>query len=118
MPKTAIQPKNFGFGNDEMALRVYGLLRSRGRRVPEDMSVAGFDNYRTIAETLYPPLTTVDLPYQEMGRRAAQRLLNMIEGKAPEQNSPELVAGPVCWRSSVTALNSVRQMVSNGRNKP
>jgi len=53
-----------------MALRVYGVLRSRGLKVPEDISVAGFDNYRAIAETLYPPLTTVELPYRAMGQRA------------------------------------------------
>ena len=40
-------------------------------RVPDEISVAGYDNYRVIAETLYPPLTTVDLPYAAMGVRAA-----------------------------------------------
>ncbi|MDE2914726.1 MAG: LacI family DNA-binding transcriptional regulator [Paracoccaceae bacterium] len=91
-------------GNDEMALRVYGLIRSRGLRIPEDMSVAGFDNYRAIAETLYPPLTTVELPYLAMGRRAAERTLSLINDKATGPEGPEVLAGPVFWRSSVTAL--------------
>ena len=89
-------------GNDKMALRVYGILRSRGVLVPDEISVAGYDNYRVIAETLYPPLTTVDLPYAAMGVRAAQRLLALISGEARKDQSPTLVSGPVYWRNSVT----------------
>ncbi len=96
-------------GNDEMALRTYGVLRSRGLKVPEDISVAGFDNYRAIAETLYPPLTTVELPYRRMGQRAAERVLSLISDANETAGAPEKVAGPVHWRSSVTALNSVTQ---------
>lgn len=97
-------------GNDEMALRVYGVLRSRGLKVPEDISVAGFDNYRAIAETLYPPLTTVELPYRAMGQRAAEKVLAQIEGAHRDTGEPEKIAGPVHWRSSVTALNSVKTL--------
>ena len=102
-------------GNDEMALRLYGLIRSQGLRIPEDVSVAGFDNYRTIAETLYPPLTTVELPYPAMGRRAAETALGMIKGESGQHAGPELVPGPVHWRSSVTALNSVTKFRSKRR---
>jgi len=97
-------------GNDEMALRTYGVLRSRGLKVPEDISVAGFDNYRAIAETLYPPLTTVELPYRKMGERAAERVLSLITENSEEPGTPEKVAGPVHWRSSVIALNSVKRL--------
>ena len=100
-------------GNDEMALRLYGLIRSRGLRIPEDVSVAGFDNYRVIAETLYPPLTTVELPYPAMGQRAAEIALGMIKGEDEQLAGPETVPGPVHWRSSVTALNSVTKFRSN-----
>lgn len=89
-------------GNDRMALKVYGILRSRGLQVPDDISVAGYDNYRVIAETLYPPLTTVELAYTAMGVRAAQRLLDLISGEGRDQTGPDIVAGPVYWRSSVT----------------
>lgn len=97
-------PTVFCCGNDKMALRVYGILRSMGRRLPVDVSVAGYDNYRVIAETLYPPLTTVDLPYTAMGVRAAQRLMQLISGETREDRGPTLVAGPVHWRDSVTEL--------------
>jgi len=90
-------------GNDEMALRLYGLLRTRGLRLPEEISVAGFDNYRAIAETLLPPLTTVELPYRKMGERAAARLLGLIDGQEEKPREPVLVPGPVVWRSSVIA---------------
>ena len=99
-------PTVFCCGNDRMALRVYGILRSRGLKVPDEVSVAGYDNYRVIAETLYPPLTTVELPYVAMGVRAAQRLLSLISGEGRNTPEPALVAGPVYWRGSVTELPS------------
>lgn len=95
-------PTVFCCGNDRMALKVYGILRSRGLAVPDDISVAGYDNYRIIAETLYPPLTTVELAYTAMGVRAAQRLINLISGESPDDTGPDIVAGPVYWRQSVT----------------
>ena len=101
-------------GNDEMAMRVYGILRTRGLRVPEDISVAGFDNHRPIAEMLYPPLTTVELPYQEMGRRAADTLMGMIAGETPDPR-PTLVSGPVVWRASVTDMTP-KHNLNQGRN--
>jgi LacI family transcriptional regulator len=106
-------------GNDEMALRVYGILRTRGIKVPEDMSVAGFDNYRVIAETLYPPLSTVVLPYAAMGARAADLLLALIQGDTDLPTKPTLVAGPVSWRDSVvtvtTPKSSITLLQSKGR---
>jgi len=102
-------------GNDEMAMRVYGILRTRGLKLPEDISVAGYDNYRAIAETLFPPLTTVELAYGAMGVRAAELLLALIRGEAKPETNPTLVSGPVSWRSSVTVRNSVRYINSEGR---
>ena len=55
-------------GNDRLAVTVYGILRARGIAVPEEMSVAGYDDYRVISETLYPQLTTMELPYRPHGR--------------------------------------------------
>ncbi len=91
-------------GTDKMALEVYGILRSRGMKLPSEISVAGYDDYRVISEQLYPPLTTVDLPYRAMGERAAQRLLSLISGETRNAPAIERVAGPVCWRASVKDL--------------
>lgn len=91
-------------GNDEMAMRLYGMLRTRGIEVPERISVAGFDNYRAISETLFPPLTTAELPYREMGRQAAGLLLDIVLGGTAPPAEPIRVEGPVAWRSSVLAI--------------
>jgi LacI family transcriptional regulator len=104
MLKLAEPPTVLCCGNDQMAMMVYGILRSMGRKVPDEISVAGYDNYRVIAETLYPPLTTVELSYNAMGVRAGERLLALISGAGRDDRSPTLVAGPVHWRSSVTEL--------------
>ncbi len=99
-------PTTICCGNDKMALKVYGILRSRGLKLPEEISVAGYDNYRVIAETLYPPLTTVELPYAAIGVRTAQSLLSMISGEIRNEKGPTLVSGPVYWRESVTETRS------------
>ncbi|MBU1175443.1 MAG: LacI family DNA-binding transcriptional regulator [Alphaproteobacteria bacterium] len=104
--------------NDKMAMRVYGLLRDRGLRVPEDISVAGYDDYRIIADHLHPGLSTVVLPYETMGARAAQRLLRIIRGQQePGTTSTELVSGPPVWRGSVLSRTAnILDFQSIGRN--
>jgi LacI family transcriptional regulator len=60
-------------GNDKMAMRVLMLITGvMGYKVPEDISIVGYDNYKIIAENLIPKLTTVTLPYFSMGQMAAQ----------------------------------------------
>ncbi|MEU1387706.1 MULTISPECIES: LacI family DNA-binding transcriptional regulator [unclassified Nonomuraea] len=79
--------------NDQMALGVLRALREAGRRVPEDVSVAGFDD---IPESAYfwPPLTTVRQDFGEVGRHAFHLLLDFMAGHEPEARrlvEPELV---------------------------
>lgn len=94
-------------GNDKMAMRVYGLLRERGLRIPQDVSLAGYDDYQSISVHLHPSLTTLKLPYGAIGARAATKLLDMIENKArSEDNEPEKVPGPVIWRDSIQQVSS------------
>ena len=102
-------------GNDAMAMRVYGILRTRGVKVPEDISVAGYDNHRTIAETLFPPLTTVELPYSEMGTQAGALLLSLIAGDDHASEAPRKVEGSVFWRGSVTGDADTRSTRTKGR---
>ncbi|MCT9000209.1 LacI family DNA-binding transcriptional regulator [Chelativorans intermedius] len=94
-------PTAICLGNDRMAVRAYGLLRSRGLELPRDISVAGFDDYRAIAESLYPKLTTAELPYAQIGARAAETLLALIRGEAHSDGTPERVRGRIAWRDSV-----------------
>jgi DNA-binding LacI/PurR family transcriptional regulator len=65
--------------NDRMALGAIRWLREHGYSVPGDISVAGFDDIAN-TELSHPPLTTVHLPSEELGRRAATMLFDLIEG--------------------------------------
>lgn len=68
--------------NDLMAFGVYDVVRSRGLRIPEDISVVGFDDVPQCA-FMHPPLTTVRQPLFEMGQAAARILLQYI--REPER---------------------------------
>ncbi len=75
-------PTAIMFGNDLMAMRARPQLAAAGIDVPEQMSIVGFDNDIGICENLQPSLTTVTLPYLEIGCHAAEKLLQMSQ---PEQ---------------------------------
>lgn len=64
-------------GDDDAAVGVLGALRDTGRRAPRDISVVGFDDQRT-SSYLTPALTTVRAPTLEVGRVAAQQLINLM----------------------------------------
>ncbi|GIH91838.1 LacI family DNA-binding transcriptional regulator [Planobispora siamensis] len=89
--------------NDRMAIGAYRAIRRRGLRVPEDVSVVGYDDQEFIAAYLDPPLTTVALPYSRMGAWGARTLVDLIEGKVPEQreHTPVLMPCDLVRRSSV-----------------
>lgn len=59
-------------GNDKMAARIIQCLHRRGVAVPTQVSVLGFDDHPMLVHATDPPLTSVRLPYLQMGRRAAQ----------------------------------------------
>jgi len=84
--------------NDHMALGLLRALSEHGRRVPDDISVVGFDD---VPESAYflPPLTTVRQNFGELGRRALGALVDMIHGRDPA-GSLEPVAPRLVIRSS------------------
>jgi LacI family transcriptional regulator len=65
--------------NDDMAVGVYDAAKELGLRIPEDVSVTGFDN-ADIVKYLSPKIVTVDRPLQEMGYRSMELLLNSMDG--------------------------------------
>ncbi|HEY0117877.1 MAG TPA: LacI family DNA-binding transcriptional regulator, partial [Cellulomonas sp.] len=67
-------------GSDLLARGALDGLREAGRSVPDDVAVMGTDNWKLIALAARPPLTTIDLDLHEVGRRAAQLLLEAIGG--------------------------------------
>jgi DNA-binding LacI/PurR family transcriptional regulator len=64
--------------NDDMALGLLRALREAGRRVPEDVSVVGFDDIPAAAY-FGPPLTTVRQDFDELGRRALAGVMGLID---------------------------------------
>lgn len=66
---------------DETTVRVYGVLRTRGLHVPERVSVVGYGNHSTIAEMLFPPLISTELPYMYMDTLAADTLLGATDSE-------------------------------------
>jgi DNA-binding LacI/PurR family transcriptional regulator len=84
--------------NDPMALGLLRALSEHGRRVPEDVSVVGFDDIPEAAYFL-PPLTTVRQNFGELGRRALAALVDLINGREPAR-ALEPVAPRLVVRSS------------------
>lgn len=91
--------------SDVLAVGVLHALRRAGRRVPEDVAVTGYDDL-SFAPYLAPPLTSVRLPYEAMGRAAAAWLVSAARGQAeaPLRRvfQPELIV-----RESTTAGNAL-----------
>jgi len=80
-------------GNDEMAVGAYQAVRKARLRVPDDISIVGFDD-TPMASRVWPPMTTVRLPIREMGKAAARLLLKDPQEKAaaaPVSFTPEIV---------------------------
>lgn len=66
--------------SDETAFGVYDAAAARGLRIPDDLSVVGFDN-TTESGSVSPPLTTVDQSIEGMGALAAEIVLKLIQGQ-------------------------------------
>jgi LacI family transcriptional regulator len=82
-----IPPTAIFASNDMMAFGALDAVRTRGLRVPEDISIVGFDDIPQ-ATLIHPALTTVNQPLEKMGRVATQMLLDRL-------NEPEVEAGRI-----------------------
>lgn len=65
-------------GNDVLAVGALRRAREMGIRVPEDVSITGFDDIE-LAQVAYPALTTVHVPHREMGRQSAKALVALLK---------------------------------------
>jgi LacI family transcriptional regulator len=77
-------PTAFFAANDMSAIGVYQAAREAGLRIPEDVSVVGFDNLHDAA-MMAPPLTTVDQFMEEMGAVATEMVAKLINGEHLEK---------------------------------
>ena len=89
--------------NDQMALGAMRALQENGRRIPEDVSVIGFDDIPE-AGYLLPPLTTIRPAHQEVGRRCLAMILELIDGGSPA--SEQVVAAELVVRRSTAPPSS------------
>lgn len=96
--------------NDRMAMGAYRAAAERGLRIPEDLSVVGFDNQEIVADGLFPGLTTVELPHYEMGQWAMRHLVQVMSNRETTAHppgthpatSPHVLPCPLVRRDSVT----------------
>ncbi len=72
-------------GNDVLAVGAVRQADEMGYRVPDDISITGFDDIE-LARIVRPGLTTIHVPHRDMGRKAAAELIDMIENSSPGQS--------------------------------
>ena len=80
--------------NDRVAMKVIKVAKELGIRIPEDLSVVGYDNDETISNALDCGITTISHPKEELGKKAAEMLLSLInkeQTKADYIFEPEII---------------------------
>ncbi|TPG20015.1 LacI family DNA-binding transcriptional regulator [Sphingomonas koreensis] len=86
-------------GNDEIAMQAIFAARDLGLEIPRNVAIIGFDDFQKISAQVIPPLTTVALPYYDIGVRAADKLLAILAGEDVDQ-IVERLACPMVIRAS------------------
>lgn len=88
--------------SDTIAVGVYQVAWQQGLRIPQDISVIGYDNIM-LAQYLTPPLTTIHQPKAELGKLAVETLLERI--KSPDLEYKTTMLQPqLIWRASVAKI--------------
>jgi LacI family transcriptional regulator len=102
----ADHPTGIFAGNDQQALGVYEAARQRGLRIPQDLSVVGFDDL-PVVRWVSPPLTTVRQPLAEMGRAAAEMLSDLVDS-VPLRSRRHELSTELITRESTGPVGSAR----------
>ncbi len=98
------RPTAIFYSNDQVAAEGYRTIREMGLRVPQDVSIVGFDD-SPLCQWLDPPLATVRQPAFEMGQTAMEMLLEMLQlPPATRRRAVRQVTLPVEWmpRASIS----------------
>jgi DNA-binding LacI/PurR family transcriptional regulator len=90
-----------------LALEAKNVVREAGLRVPEDVSVVGYDDPIS-AQLVYPPLTTIRQPLFEMGRRAGERLLRLVRGEEQRAVIREVLPAQLMVRRSTGTVSAAK----------
>jgi LacI family transcriptional regulator len=75
-------PDGIFAGNDQIARGILDALRDRGITVPDTVGVVGFDNWEVMVEAARPPLTSIDMNLDALGREAGRHIVRLIGGEA------------------------------------
>ncbi len=88
--KENIIPDSVFAVNDPVAIGAFQRIKEAGLKIPEDIAIVGFSNNKT-SSLVEPSITTVDQPSFEMGKKASEILIEMIEKKETKKNRKTLV---------------------------
>lgn len=89
--------------NDLMAIGSYKAVKEKGLRIPRDISIIGFDN-NPVSPLVFPPLTTISQPFNTIGNRACELLLERIEN--PDKKNCDYFFSPsIVVRESTAQYN-------------
>jgi len=113
--RSGAMPTALVCANDSIALDALRALQELGLRVPDDVSVTGFDNIED-AWRNQPALTTVNVPKEKLGARAVEMLLARL-GRKNEPYEKLLVAGEIIYRESIAEVSGRRAAASRGNGR-
>ena len=102
-------PSAICFGNDMMAMKALPIMEKKGIKVPRDISIWGFDNDTAVCNFSHPTLSTISLPYYEMGLEAGHALLHQIN-KNTKPFLNKLICGKIVFRQS--SLQNIKRQIA------
>ena len=92
--------------SDTIAIGAYQAIQNQGLRIPQDISIMGYDDIE-LARYLFPSLSTISQPKAELGKLAVETLLQRIQ--EPNENYCTLVLEPTCiLRESISSPSNVK----------
>lgn len=86
--------------NDQMAMGAYDAIKELGLKIRNDIAIVGFDNLEIIAASLYPTLTTMQLPHFEMGQWAVRYLMEHEHNFNKQKPIQHMIECPLIRRES------------------
>lgn len=98
------RPTAFFASTDMLSIGIYSGITDCGLKIPDDISVVGYDNIHISKHTM-PPLTTFEAPVDEIGKATIQNLLKQIELKKQTKAQKKILKGSIIIRNSVKKLN-------------
>jgi LacI family transcriptional regulator len=95
----AEMPTAFVCNSDETAFRVISALKSKGVRIPEDISVVGYDNY-TVSNICIPAITTVEVDLVKMASESVELMVKKLENPGYSEGR-RIISGRLIEKDSV-----------------